>query len=99
MKLDLKISEDFSGDTTHELTILDSNGEEIDAISIRSLWENPEDAVIGRDLLDGDDIIDLMTLAYAAGRRGEKLETSRIVITEDETELRFMDEKPVDWYD
>lgn len=69
MKIELVEGNDFNGDTTHTLYI---NGE--DSYRIHSLSECPEDAIIGRDLVDGNDIISCMKIAYEAGKRGEDVD-------------------------
>ena len=52
------------------------------AFEIGDLNECPEDAMIGRDLLDGDDILAAIKRGYEAGKRGEELE---IEVVEEET--------------
>lgn len=42
--------------------------------SIVPLNECPEDALIGRDLVDAHNIVEWMQLAFYAGRNGEELE-------------------------
>lgn len=57
----------------------DSHVVEIDGASsfrIHPLCECPEDAVIGRDLIDGHDIAAAIRLGYEAGKRGETLDIS-----------------------
>lgn len=54
------------GEVSQNLYIDNKNVE-----SIYSLSESPEDAIIGRSLIDGNDIIHYMTLAYDAGKKGE----------------------------
>lgn len=46
--------------------------------SIADLCECPEDAIIGRDLLDGDDVIRFIKLGYEAAKKGETLEVETI---------------------
>ncbi|MFA4971818.1 MAG: hypothetical protein WC683_04345 [bacterium] len=48
------------------------NGKE--KLSIGPLCECPEDAIVGRSLVDCDQVLDLMREAHAAGARGEVLE-------------------------
>jgi hypothetical protein len=45
---------------------------------IHDLCECPEDAIIGRDLIDGQDLIDVMKMAYEAGKNGELLEIEEV---------------------
>ena len=42
---------------------------------IQDLSESPEDAIIGRDLIDGNDIVRYIEMGYAAAKRGEELLT------------------------
>lgn len=69
MKVELKEGTDYNSMEVHELYI---NGEIWDRI--QDLSECPEDAHIGRDLVDGNDIIKYIEMAYNAGKNGEKLE-------------------------
>jgi len=67
MKVVLKIIE-REYDISHEI--------EIDGLEdrrIHSLCDCPEDAIIGRDLVDGHDIVGYMEMAYEAGKKGEEL--------------------------
>ena len=69
MKVLLKISTNEYDDTpTHNLEI---NGEE--SATITSLSECPEDAIVGRDLIDGKDIIKYIKMGFEAGKRNEEL--------------------------
>lgn len=52
--------------------------------SIQSLSECPEDAIIGRDLIDGENIIEAIKLGYEAGKRGEELEISKETESEED---------------
>lgn len=45
---------------------------------VRPLWECPEDAVIGRDLISCGTIASLMKEAHEAGARGEPLEIEKL---------------------
>lgn len=38
----------------------------------------PEDAIIGRDLVDGNDIIRFIKLGYEAGKNGQVLEEENV---------------------
>lgn len=55
-------------DVSHEVLV---DGKSIASIS--SLSECPEDAIIGRDLLDGNDVVGYIEMGYEAGKRGEEL--------------------------
>ena len=44
------------------------------AVTVQSLFDCPEDACIGRDLVSCIEIADFMKLAYDAGIRGEPFE-------------------------
>lgn len=57
----------------HELFINDEKVQEI-----RDLSECPEDAHIGRDLIDGNDIIGYIKLGYEAGKNNEELEITKL---------------------
>lgn len=50
------------------------------ALDVYPLCECPEDAIIGRDLVSCDDVLELMQEAYKAGKNGEEL----LVIKENE---------------
>ena len=93
MIIELKITEDCCGDISHDLKISEDTGEVIDTVSISPLWENPEDATIGRDLLDGEDLIDFITLGYKAGINREKLKISRHIENENTIEMKFLDKE------
>lgn len=69
MKIRLNVSTDYDGNEIHDLFINDKED-----LSIRSLSECPEDAIIGRDLIDGNQIIDYIQMGYDAAKRGEELE-------------------------
>lgn len=78
MKVRLNITTDRHDMQDHTLYVNDKHVE-----SIGTLSECPEDACIGRSLIDGDDIIKYMRLAYEAGKAGEPLD---ITYTENEDE-------------
>lgn len=67
MKIELEIEEDENNLPIHTLLI---DGKEI--AHIQDLSECPEDAHIGRDLIDGNDIIKYLQLGYNAGVKGEE---------------------------
>lgn len=69
MKIELKEGEDYNSSPIHELYINDKN-----YVRIHDLGECPEDANIGRDLIDGNDLIKYIKLGYEAGKNGELLE-------------------------
>lgn len=62
--------EDLSFD---RMEINDNDGNRITKESVYPLYECPEDAIIGRSLISCSRIIDLMLLAYNAGKNGEEL--------------------------
>lgn len=66
MKILFKTAEDSDGFARHEVVINDNT-----TIRIHSLCDCPEDAIIGRDLIDGGQIIRYMKMAYEAGANGE----------------------------
>lgn len=55
------------------MEIRDNDGILIAEESVYPLWECPEDAIIGRSLISCNRILDLMLLAYNAGKNGEDL--------------------------
>lgn len=56
-----------SGDRVEKLEI---NGKH--KLTVRDLWDCPEDAIIGRDIVSIEEIVDLMHQAYIAGKDGEE---------------------------
>jgi hypothetical protein len=46
------------------------NGEE--ALSVYPLYECPEDAIIGRDLVSCNEVVNFMRQAYEAGKNGDE---------------------------
>lgn len=68
MKLKLIETENWNGDTIHELYLNDK-----ELVTIYPLTESPEDAIIGRDLISGDEIINFIKMGYEAALRGEEL--------------------------
>jgi len=73
MKIKLEVGETREGHETNDLSI-DNNT----VIYIYPLCECPEDAIIGRSLLSGQDIINYMKFAYEAGKRGEEFEVETV---------------------
>ena len=74
LKVTLLQSEDtYDGEIKHRLIVKDENDKTIDEVGIQSLSECPEDAIIGRDLIDGDDLISFIKLGYKAGKEGFEL--------------------------
>lgn len=55
------------------MEINDNDGNRITKESVYPLCECPEDAIIGRSLISCSRILDLMLLAYNAGKNGEEL--------------------------
>jgi hypothetical protein len=74
MKIKLVKGVSYYDDTpTHDVLVLnDQNNLEVNYF-ISSLCECSEDAIIGRDLIDGYDLIKIAKLAYEAGKNGEEL--------------------------
>ena len=68
MKIKIIIGENDLG----ERHIMQVNGKE--TYRIQGLCECPEDAIIGRDLIDAFDLLNAIKLGYAAGKNGEELE-------------------------
>lgn len=73
MKITLYTSTDSNDLDRHRLDI---NGET--AENIQDLSDCPEDAHIGRDLIDGYDIIKYIELGYEAAKNGEILEIEEL---------------------
>ena len=74
MKVTLNTSTDSNDLPRHRLEI---NGKE--EAFIQDLSECPEDAHIGRDLIDGNDIIKFIKLGYEAGKNGEELVIEKVL--------------------
>ena len=79
MKIRLEIGETREGYETNDLYIDDKP-----VIYIYPLCECPEDAIIGRGLVSGPDIINRMRGAYEAGKKGEEFEVETIKLEQDE---------------
>ena len=71
MKIVIKTSENSDGNESNTVVC---DGKTI--VRIHPLCDCPEDAIIGRDLIDGFQIADFMKLAHEAGKRGEDFEIS-----------------------
>lgn len=69
MIIELIITENSDGLKKHDLKIND-----LYELSIIPLSDCPEDAIIGRDLIDGTDIIKYIRMGFDAAKRGEKIE-------------------------
>jgi len=69
MKITLIVTEDDYGAQSHKV-LFDGKFR----TAIHSLGECPEDAIIGRDLVDGHDIVDFIQMGYDVAKRGETLE-------------------------
>lgn len=72
MKIELQTDTDSNDLPIHRLLI--NNQEEV---YIQDLSDCPEDAHIGRDLIDGADIIRYIEIGWDACKNGEKLEIIR----------------------
>lgn len=70
MKITLNVTKDSDHLTSHSLKIDDEKY----GLNIHSLCDCSEDAIIGRDLVDGSHIIKYMEIAYMAGKNGESFE-------------------------
>lgn len=70
MKVTLKTGE-YDYQVTHEISVETQAGERY-GHSIGN--SEPEDCIIGRDLVDGNDIIRYIEIAYEAGKNGEPLD-------------------------
>lgn len=68
MKIELKVGEDCNSQIVHELWINDVCRE-----YISSFADCPEDACIGRELIDGNDIIKYIKMGYEAAKKEETL--------------------------
>lgn len=68
MKIELKTGE-RNYRSIHKLNINDKH-----FVTITDLSENPEDAIIGRSLIDGYGLLDFIEMGYNAGKNGEELE-------------------------
>lgn len=71
MTIEYHSEEDDYG-ISDDMTVLDDTGKQIAYESVYPLCECPEDAIIGRGLISCSRIIDLMKLAYQAGKNGEE---------------------------
>jgi hypothetical protein len=71
MKIELKVGKDYNGSEIHEV-IINENVKE--SVRIHDLSECPEDAHIGRDLIDGRDIIAYIQMGYRVAKLGQELE-------------------------
>jgi hypothetical protein len=69
MKIILNTSFDSNGLERHRLVI-----NEKEVALIQDLSECPEDAHIGRDLIDGNDIIRFIKAGYECAKAGDNLE-------------------------
>jgi hypothetical protein len=72
MKVILNEVEHENGLPIHDIEIFNDLVTET-GYYIQDLSDCPEDAHIGRDLISGHDLINLIELAYDAGKRGEEL--------------------------
>lgn len=76
----LEKSKDSEDCERHQLLM---DGESI--VSIHPLWDCPEDAIIGRGLLSGYDIIEFIKLGIELGKKGEDIQ----VVEKEVNELTF----------
>jgi hypothetical protein len=71
MKMEIKITEywdDYECEVYREKMEVDGKN----VFGVANLSECPEDARIGRDLTDSDQVVKLMQLAFDAGKNGEE---------------------------
>jgi hypothetical protein len=45
---------------------------------VKDLWETPEDACLGRDLVSPSQVVYFMKKAFGAGRRGEEFTVEEV---------------------
>jgi len=86
MKVKLTTAYDEDRGETHRLSVgekKDRYKEYYNEYYIASFFDCPEDAIIGRGLIDGYDILDMLKLGHELGKKGEELEIE-IEVTEDE---------------
>lgn len=62
-------NEDYMAD---EMSVYDKDDHCVGSEHVGPLCECPEDAIIGRDLISCNTIIEYMKLAYEAGKNGEE---------------------------
>lgn len=72
MTIEYRYNENDDYEISDNMTVLDGTGKQVAHESVRPLCECPEDAIIGRGLISCGRIIDLMKLAYQAGKNGEE---------------------------
>lgn len=65
-------SEEDDYGISDNMLVLDDTGKQLAQEAVYPLCECPEDAVIGRGLISCSRIIDLMELAYQAGKNGQE---------------------------
>lgn len=58
-----------SGDESNQVLV---DGRKV--ATVYPLWECPEDAIIGRDLISGGEIANYIKMGFEAGKRGEEIE-------------------------
>lgn len=80
MKIDIYTWEDDEG---YKRQAMYFDGEYIE--SVRPLCDCPEDAIIGRDLLDCKDLLSYFQKGYETAQKGESLE------------VEYHDERPADF--
>ena len=71
MTIEYSSEEDDYG-ISDSMSVLDDSGKQVANESVYPLCECPEDAIIGRGLISCSRIIDLMKLAYQAGKNGQE---------------------------
>ena len=73
MKIVIKQSENCDGAACEEMEINGKN-----SLSVYPLYECPEDAIIGRNLVSCSDVAAYMADAYNAGKNGEEFSIETI---------------------
>lgn len=79
MKIDIYSWEDDDG-CTRQAMYFDGKRKQ----SVKPLWDCPEDAIIGRDLLDCEDLLSYFQKGYETAQKGESFE------------VEYHDERPAD---
>jgi len=77
MKIILKSGKDGDGQYKDSMEIFDGT-HSVDRLNVHSLWDCPEDAIVGRDLIPCWKIVSLMKIAYQLGKEGKELEIEEI---------------------
>lgn len=79
MKIKITVGNNYDGCEWQEMSIDDKH-----VASVYPLYECPEDAIIGRDLISCKEIVSYMKQAYEAGKRGEEFEVEEVKDADEE---------------